>query len=337
MIQATNFYGLFTNMRWSLTQALALAAASNRTLVYAPMSNCNAGEGVDDALQLSAVGPVVESLLLPADLSELCGGAGQLTPPVMYLHSNPSEHYGNRVPGGEGAATRGDAWLFHNVTWRLAQLDDSHGLNSTVLASDPHACVGMHSVWADTRLQPQERARLYAPIQKLLLPSARVTAEVDAFLSRSLKGDTSSSSGSGSSIPPYVGVHLRNELRHMASRSSNDALGCKINTSLIMQHTHALLASTGATRVLLATDNVTGKCTRAFVEEFKPVVVVSGVWNEASCREASFVQEVMGRGVALVGSGHSTFSITISEIMVHRYNRSSAGRVKLLANNGVKG
>ena len=304
-------------MRIALVESLSLAAESQRTLLYAPFMNCPRGEVLEDALDLSSVSRVVKAAPIPSSLYLTCGDATFQKPP-MYVSSQFLDQ--SRTKLTLESVMHHAVWENHNMTWVLEPTTPQ--LNSSTVRSHDDACVGLLYAFAATK--PSGTDKLFA-IEGSLLPASAVREEVARFLTRALDGDSSA---------PFVGIHLRNELQHVMSGSIADASGCRIPTASIINATSELLASTGARRVMLATDNPHGNCTRAVVEAFNPILVQSGIWPEDSCREAAFVQDVMGHCVGFVGSSHSTFSIAIDSIKTHRFGRF--GNTRLFKNNGWK-
>lgn len=309
-------------MLWSLVNGLTLAAATNRIFLHNNMRNCAANELVQNLLNFSALSVVTARLVSP-DLSGIC----KSPMPIMYVHTNPEVFYSGHqhTPGGEfGAALRAN-WEYNKINFTLTPTP-IQGINKTYFLEEHKSdiCVGIHSCWSDINTFDVNDIR--TKIVTDLKPVNSILETVkEFFFANSLLIDGI-----------FVGAHLRNELRHMESRSTSDSDGCKINMTLIIHQTRVYMHKLNTSIVLLATDNPHGICTKKFTSLFHPILVISNNYAFDSCSEAVFVQEVMGHTSAFIGSAHSSFSQTINDIRFLRYNHTDNKNTILFNNNGVK-
>jgi hypothetical protein len=312
LVQATNNYGRYSNDRFALVSIAALAAATNRTLIYAPMT-CEAGEVVADFLDTKSLESIVHMIPMPQDLSTLCGPHAGIPPP-MFLHKEPMKFYGSidRMPGNQKTMK----WTFGGVMWQIAKPWES-GINSSTVISLPHTCVGIHAAFGAIKFQEYEEKNYQNRILESLRASSKINQAVEKFLSTA-------------GLAPneiFVGVHMR--LTDIAGLPGGR---CTLDMDKLFSNVTLQLKTTNCTRVLLATDDLNSLCVDTFIAKFRPLIVKSGTFRPSSCKEAVFTQEVLGRAAGFIGSIHSSFSMSIEQIRTYRYKLKLPG--VLLANIG---
>jgi len=313
LVQTLNTYGRYSNMRVSFVDHATLAHYTNRTLLFAPFQNCEAGETLDDLLDTSGWAGLVRlrEMPLPAQLNLTCAPDAS----TMFVHADwegfrrydsPTWLVG-ALPAG---SKPGDVWQHSNVSWVLRGMcriyDEAIPVTST--------CVSVHNIW---KLENRYYDRTHAVLQRRLRPAHAVEAEVRRFLlaHRLLAQRPNSSIGSEPPVP-FVGAHLR--LTDLGGSSGRTG-PCRVNLTEFSRQVRTAMRQLDTATVLLATDDLEAACATTFIAEFKPVIVASGVWRSSSCREAVFSQEVLALSAGFVGSNvNSTFSETIEAIRCHR-------------------
>ena len=330
LVQALNAYGRYSNARIAFVDHAVLAHYTNRTLLYAPFHNCEAGETIDDLLDTSGWAGIVQlRALATVQLNLTCGRTS--APPVMFVRADwagfqlfdSPEWLAGALPA---SSKPGDVWLHGNVSWTLRGMclifDDA----TPVVSS----CIGVHNIW---RLEMRYLEHTHAVLQRRLRPAPAVQAEVRRFLeahslSRQHNATSHPDAGAPGEGPPaapvlFVGAHLR--LTDIGGGTGRTGLPCRVNMTLFSEAVHLAMEQVGTATVLLASDDLQAPCALAFIAEFRPVIVASGVWRPSSCREAAFSQEVLALSAGFVGSNvNSTFSETVEVIRRHRVRQPGA-------------
>ena len=320
LVQTLSTYGRYSNMRIAFVDHATLAHYTNRTLLFAPFQNCEDGEtGLDDLLDTSGWAGIVRlrEAPSPAQLNLTCAPDAS----TMLVHADwdgfrnfnsPSWLVG-ALPAG---SKPGDVWQHGNVSWVLRGMCRIYDEAIPITG----ACVSVHNIW---RLESRYHDRTHAVLQQRLRPARAVEAEVRRFLVAHKLLAHRPNSTLGSEPPlPFVGAHLRlTDIGGSRGRTGP----CRVNLTAFSAEVRRAMRQLGTATVLLGTDDLQAECATAFIAEFQPVVVASGVWRPSSCREAAFSHEVLALSSGFVGSTtNSTFFETIEAIRRHRVHLKGA-------------
>lgn len=297
LVQLTNEYGRYSNMRIALSKVATLAAALQRTLVYARWGECP--DPVEGALDVGQLGAAAGLRVVPfgprGSLSALCPDDS-----VLLVFRGVGL---NKGPSVADAAARG-RWSYAGVVWRLA-LTTRDELTAASLAEPALAAAPCIAIFTGFELAVDEQARTM--IVNTLEPTAAVRHAAAAFLA-----NVSARIGG----PEVVGVHMR--LTDIGGGPGRVHPACRVNTTLLWEIARSISAAHRRATWLLATDDESNACARAFAADFNATHVESGVWKGGSCTESAFTQEVLGYTAAFIGSAQSTFSRAVEEIRTHR-------------------
>jgi hypothetical protein len=313
LVQATNAYGRYSNMRRALLNALSLASYLNRTLVYAPFGNCLNDEGVEDLFDFSSHSAQPMTVNLKPVCKPHPGRSSMIVrkkcqDPYICMREADSPRASQYQP--EVLYTAGFLWRPRHAQADLWTLDEIRQISR----SEPTRCIAMQETFYVTSdLAIADRIKLnemHNHMQAMLLPTKRIQDAAAAYLHER-----------GLDARRFAAIHLR--LTDIGGKTNTRGLDCTADVFEFI----AKIKSHGDMPVLLATDNPASNCTQVVASALRTTLVESGIWSPDSCMEAAFVQEVMGRSYAFVGVRNSTFSAAIEGIRMTRYKQELNGNL----------
>jgi hypothetical protein len=330
ILQGIECAGL-SNQRFGLLDAIALAVISQRSLVI-PSHSRYCGSSLFEIYDFDRLQPLVTVVEDRSFNYSLCDSEGQ------YLV------YESRLQSLEGALCSspgiGEGQTFSDIVWHLTSTKklpkhstdysmvdlftkspydqfppyfQAHDLREFM--TDPFFPVSIQQVnFSCIMIQGLylsfnwvEAPSLLSTIQASLLPSKSISSAVDRFFANHSIISHS-----------YVGVHIR-------SFQSNFVRTCLENRDQIFAVVNELITSTGSTNdtLLYGIDHM--DASKACIQTLSPlfersIEISSGAFNPESCNEAAFVQEVLAMSTAFMGNEISTFSITVNQMRIARYD-----------------
>lgn len=313
LVQATNAYGGYSNMRMSLLRSLALATYLNRTAVYAPLGNCLNDESLEHIFDLSQF----QATPMPANIKPTCVPDPKLASSMLVRNECPGDY----ICGREKAAPRvrylhPEVYFTGGFNWRprYPTANGTWGLHdiAAVANTEPSRCIALQE-GLYFRMSPSDITAFTVYYQEaitMLLPAREIEEAAQAFLARHHLR-----------LVAFAAIHLR--LTDIGGKNLN-GLGCSANISDFV----TAVRSHGRMPVVLATDDESSGCTQMVIEQLKPIMVRSHRWlGERSCKEAAFVQEVLAHSSVFVGVQNSTFSAAVEGIRLLRHRRRIRGRL----------